>query len=117
MQPTATQGTDRKVKTRNFRIGAGAGQVLMSGLTPGVFRIVGFQVSMDAAGTCCIYHGNGYNSDAVIVDGFFPANGGSNMPTGDWADQGGFDGDPITADVAGGNARIVLQYIEIKVLG
>lgn len=117
MTPTATQGTDRRPKPHSVLLGVGVAQVVKAASPGIVYRVVGVQASMDAAGTVAIYHGVAYNADKVIAEGFVSANGGSNPTPGDWAVQVGQANEDIRADITGGNARIVLTYIEIQVLG
>lgn len=113
---TPTQGTDRNVKPIRKLLAVGANQTILPAQAGVLYRVVGAQISMDAAGTFAVYHGT--NTDAnTFIDGYAAANGGSNPTPGDWADQGGTANEAIKADITGGNAKIVLNYIEIRVLG
>jgi len=117
MQPVVTQGTDRNVKSISVLAAVGTTGLLPASTSGVVYRIVGVQVSMDAAGTFAIYHGGAYSATKVIAEGFAATNGGSDTPLGDWAPQIASANEAVKADITGGNARIVLHYIEIRVLG
>lgn len=113
MQPTSTQGTDRAVKSISV-LASGANFLVLAAQAGVVYRPVGCQVSMDAAGSFAVYQGAVYAATKVIAEGFAAANGGSNPPLADWAPQVGAVNEKIQADITGGNARIVVHYIEIK---
>lgn len=117
MIPNATQGTDRVVKSISVLLGPGAGQAILVAQAGIAYRVTGSQISLDAAGTFAVYHGVAYGATKVIAEGFAAANGGSNPNPGDWALQAGQANEAVSADISGGNARIVLTYIEIQVLG
>lgn len=117
MKPTATQGTDRNVLTKSVLAPAAVGTVLLAAQTGVVYRVVGCHVSMSAAGTYAVYHGAVYAAAKVVQEGFLAANTPDNSPDGDWAEQSGVASETVQADVTVGSARIVLHYIEIRVLG
>lgn len=117
MTPTSTQGTDRAVKSIRRNLAAGVGQSVLAGQAGVIYRSVAVQGSVDAAGSIALYHGAANTNLKTFYDAFMAANGGSNPTPGDWADQGGAAGEGITADVVGGNAKIVIFYIEISVMG
>lgn len=117
MQPVVTQGTDRIVKTISALAPVAVNTIILAAQAGVVYRVVGCHVSMDANGSYAVYHGASISAPKVIQQGFLLANIPDNTPDGDWATQAGIANETVRVDVTGGNARIVLKYIEIKVLG
>lgn len=115
MQPVVTQGTDRNVKVKSQLVAVSSGTSILAAQAGIVYRVVGCQISMDAAGSAAVYHGAAYAAGKVIAEGFMPTNGNLPNEQGDWAAQVGVVNETVSADVVGGNARIVLHYIEIGV--
>lgn len=117
MQPTATQGTDRIVKTVSLQAQAAGTVVLLAAVAETVYRVVGFQVSFLTAGTFDIFHGASTDPAKTIAAGYAAANGGSNGQMNDWAPQVGVKNEAVSMTTTGGDCTVVLHYIEIKVLG
>ncbi len=116
MTPVSTQGTDRAVKSFSILVAAGGPTEILPPAAGVNYRVVASQISLDGIGTYAVFHGDAYDANKVIAEGFAAANGGSNPTPGDWADQTGVAGEAVKATITGANARIVLFYVEIKPL-
>lgn len=113
--PVSTQGTDRIVKTKTVTLAAGVEQEILPALAKsGIYRVVGAQITMNGAGSAFAYYGPNASDTNIIAGGTLVTGVPLVAMMGDWAPQAGLAGQPISADVAGAAATIVLHYIEIS---
>ncbi len=113
--PTSTQGTDRVVKSITVGLGVGAEQEILPAKAGVLFRVVDVQASLDAAGDIAIYYGADSNdATKYIARSYLASRTPLVVPFGDWAPQNAAPNENIQANVTGGNALIVLTYIEIS---
>lgn len=114
MNENKTLGASQQVKSMWVALAAGAAGLVLVGVAKIKYRVVGAEVSLNAAGSVTLYYGAAFAAAKVIAASQL-ASGVPLVPTlSDWAPQVSAAGEDIRADVLGGTAWVCIKYIEME---